>query len=202
MGTLSCPRAMSLQTEQTVVMGCQSFQSQENLTCRFWQKKKEGSKLQRFAIWGGLKWQIIQPVQNFLLCLTEPDVLGVPLLPVGLQGCPGLWVVAAAVWRSFSLAVLKKHICSSREEQPEETPSTTSQFWIFIDVFLQSVPIFPLIEPVTHVTQSKRFSRAAMCRGESPWMLTACRSQRVFSSSWAISTLPENAAQWRQMFSS
>lgn len=54
----------------------------------------------------------------------------------------------------------------------------------------------------THVTQSRRFSRAAMCKGESPWMFTACRSLLAFSSSSAMSTLPENAAQWRQMFSS
>lgn len=59
-----------------------------------------------------------------------------------------------------------------------------------------------LFSSLTHVTQSRRFSRAAMCRGESPWMLTACRSQWAFRSSSAMSTLPENAAQWRQMFSS
>lgn len=49
-----------------------------------------------------------------------PAILGVSLPPVGLQGCPGLGVVAAAIWRSFSLAVLPENICSSSEEKPRE----------------------------------------------------------------------------------
>lgn len=74
-----------------------------------------------------------QPVKEFFLC-SEPVVLGVlSLPPVGLQGRPGLGVVAAAVWRSFSLAVLQKHICSSSQEKPEDTTfywsSTTTHFW-------------------------------------------------------------------------
>jgi len=52
---------------------------------------------------------------------VERAALGVPLLPVGLQHGPGFGVVAAAVWRSFSLAVLQKHICSVSQEQPEES---------------------------------------------------------------------------------
>jgi len=54
----------------------------------------------------------------------------------------------------------------------------------------------------TYITQSSWFCLTAMWRGESPWMFTACRSDLFSSSSWAISSQPENAAQWRQTFSS
>lgn len=54
----------------------------------------------------------------------------------------------------------------------------------------------------TYITQSSWFCLTAMWRGESPWMFTACRSDLLSSSSWAISSQPENAAQWRHTFSS
>lgn len=50
----------------------------------------------------------------------EPAILGISLPSVGLQSCPGLGVVAAAIWRSFSLAVLPENICSSSQEKPGE----------------------------------------------------------------------------------
>lgn len=59
-----------------------------------------------------------------------------------------------------------------------------------------------VVQGHTHTTQSQRFSLAAMCRGESPWIFTACRSHLAARSISAMSTQPENAAQCRQMFSS
>lgn len=76
------------------------------------------------------------PVKGFLFCLTKPNVFGIPLLPVGLQSAPGLRVVAAAVWRSFSLAVLQKHICSSRQEEPDETKNTFYRLSTTTRIFL------------------------------------------------------------------
>lgn len=54
----------------------------------------------------------------------------------------------------------------------------------------------------TYVTHSKYPSRAAMCSGVSPCMLTEAREQPEFSTSSAISTFPAYAAQWRQTFCS
>lgn len=61
-------------------------------------------------------------MKDFIFCWTEPVVLALLLLPVCLQSCPGSTVVAAAVGRCFSLAVLQEHVGSTRQEQPEETP--------------------------------------------------------------------------------
>lgn len=56
-------------------------------------------------------------MEEFLL--WSPLAVLVSLAPVGLQRRPGLGVVAAAVWRSLSLTVLPKNICSSSQEEPE-----------------------------------------------------------------------------------
>lgn len=64
-------------------------------------------------------------MEDFLLGRV-PVLLGVPLPPVGLQRHPHLGVVAAAVGRSLALAVLQEHVCSSRQEEPEETKTTRS----------------------------------------------------------------------------
>lgn len=135
----------------------------------------------------------VEPVQDFLLCCSGFDGFGVPLPPVGLQGRPGFGVVAAAVRRSFSLAVPQKHICSLRQEEPAETEDTFHFAAEFEEKLDQ--PSEVVTSSDAHITQSSRFSRAAMCSGESPWMLTTWISQWAFNSSWAISTLPEKAAQ-------
>lgn len=54
----------------------------------------------------------------------------------------------------------------------------------------------------TYVTQSNRFSRDAICSGESPCTLTVLRSHLALRRTSAISTQPENAAQCKQIFSS
>lgn len=69
-------------------------------------------------------------MEEFFFCLAEPAVLGVPLLPVGLQGGPGLRVVAAAVGRSLSLAVPQKHVGSSRQEESEETEISNNPVYL------------------------------------------------------------------------
>lgn len=76
-----------------------------------------------------------------------PAVFGISLPPVGLQGHPGLRVVAAAVWRSLSLAVLQKHICSASQEEPEETTfyRSSTTFFFFRCVFELSLFFFSLL---------------------------------------------------------
>lgn len=104
-------------------------------------------------------------------------------------------------FRNTSAPRLRKSL--RRPHSSDHQQQATSEQLLFLTTVQKATnSFFSFWEAVTHVTHSKRFSRAAMCRGESPWMLTACRSKRAFRSSSAISTLPENAAQWRQMFSS
>lgn len=59
-------------------------------------------------------------MEEFFFGLSEPAALGVPLLSVGLQGGPGLGVVAAAVGRRFPLTIPQEHVGSPREEESEE----------------------------------------------------------------------------------
>lgn len=178
--------------------------SQENLTCRLWQKrgiKNAGfCHLRRLKVTDYSTCEELSPLLDWAWCCWRPSPSCWPAgLPRPLScGCSSLEeFLPRGSWETHLL--LERGTAWGYKDPILLIINNTSVLNIS---FLAKCAYFSFIEPVTHVTQSKRFSRAAMCRGESPWMLTACRSQRAFSSSSAISTLPENAAQWRQMFSS
>lgn len=139
------------------------------------------------------------------LCRTFSSALSMQVL------LPRSFLVACSTAQAFELWLQQSGgVSPSRFFRNTLAPRLKKSLWRHVFLMIKKLlfltwkggKIIFLVMALTHVTQSRRFSRAAMCRGESPWMLTACISQLASRRSTAISTQPENAAQWRQMFSS
>lgn len=184
MGTLSWPRAMSLSTQQTAhLLKDLTAKAAEALMER---GKKHNNKTPVLST----------PVHSsfFNLRRTFSSALSLPLL------LPRSFLLACRTAQAFELWLQQSGAVSpSRFFRKTLAPRLRKSLWKH-DFCFSIIKDFPfekknVDKELTHVTQSRRFSRAAMCKGESPWMLTACISQLASRSSTAISTQPENAAQ-------
>lgn len=187
MGTLSWPRAMSLWTKEKTSVRDLRVQTAETPV-----RKNNSFYIMIIfnlcRIFSSTKSRLLLLPRSFLLACRTAQAFELWLQQSG----------AVSPSRFFKKTLAPRFKKSLRRHFFSGLKLTWTRGTMFLKIYITRI----FVKELTHVTQSKRFSRAAMCRGESPWMLTACISQLASRSSTAISTQPEKAAQWRQIFSS